>query len=135
MRRPENPTRRANVRTLPVTLLSIVLVIAAAACGGGGSSGSATTTPSSVGTTSTRTATGTTQSEEVARGRMLFQTAAGRNLACAFCHTLRAAATQGIFASDLDEEGDEYRGFGWSADKIRSFVLGQIHKPQCPTPN
>lgn len=76
-----------------------------------------------------------TKSGDLARGRALFQNGPPGQLACGFCHTLRAAETSGEFASNLDQEGGEYQIKNMSESDIRAFVLGQIHKPQCFGPN
>jgi cytochrome c2 len=97
--------------------VAIVLCIAflAAGCGGGG---------------------GSSAQGDLAHGRQLFQLGPkGSELSCSFCHTLKAAQTDGPFGPSLDNEGHEYHRLGWSDSKIRSFVLGWMHKGNCIDPH
>ena len=81
-------------------------------------------------------AKGSAKKAGLARGRELFQTVAmGRQEACGFCHTLRAAATTGIQGPDLDSEFITDRSTGITDRGIRKIVLDQIRNPQCFDPN
>jgi len=92
--------------------VALAVAFLAAGCGGGGGASN-------------------TQSDLV-HGRQLFQLGPkGSDLSCSFCHTLRAADTDGPFGPSLDQEGREYQRLGWSESKVRSFVLGFIEKGSC----
>ncbi len=96
--------------------VALTLACLAAGCGGGGG--------------------GADTQNELVRGRQLFQLGPkGSELSCGFCHTLRAADTDGPFGPSLDQEGKEYQRVGWSDSKVRSFVLGWMKKGSCLDPH
>jgi mono/diheme cytochrome c family protein len=66
----------------------------------------------------------------LARGRELFLVGANGKQGCAFCHTLAAAAADGPFGPDLDEESR-----GLTRARFEQLVLHQIADPVCLNPN
>jgi cytochrome c oxidase subunit 2 len=93
-----------------------LIAFLAAGCGGGGG--------------------GSNAQSDLVRGRQLFQLGPkGSELSCSFCHTLAAAAGDGPFGPNLNQEGREYHRLGWSDSKIRSFVLGWMKKGNCLDPH
>src|SRR5215213_55933 len=110
---PELLRLRRKGCSFAVVLASVLL---GAGCGGGGG--------------------GNVAQSDLARGRQIFQLGPkGSELSCSFCHTLRAADTDGPFGPSLDQEGKEYHRVGWSDSKIRSFVLGWMKKGSCLDPH
>src|SRR5438067_13591578 len=57
----------------------------------------------------------------VAHGAEIFVNGTNDNLACAFCHTLKAAGVAGPFGPSLDTEGREYKSVHLSDREIRQL--------------
>jgi len=104
-----------------VLVVGLALATAAAGCGSGG--------PAKI-----KPARDAAKTGDIGHGATLYLNGTGGQLACAFCHTLKAARVVGPFGPDLDSEGNEYVSVHLSDRQIRKLVLDFLVEGRCIDP-
>jgi cytochrome c553 len=68
---------------------------------------------------------------DAANGASLFMNGADGQIACAYCHPMKAADAHGPFGPSLDQEGREYKSVHLTDREIRKLVLDFVVNERC----